>query len=206
MFTWGRVLSVVACLAICASSWANPRLPLGESKFLKAMRSSSALQQSDPARSLQCFQYYSEVFDQLLRQYEQEYAQCQNTSRLQEDVLDQRYRPILDSLNSSASAACSQLLSCSDQNSLDGLSCYADVGESNVRLMYNISSSASTSYGQLQQAVQLVQFTEDQCTNNSKRNYELATDQAYISLQNCLLGVEPVPTTASTAAASVTTA
>lgn len=60
--------------------------------------------------------------------------------------------------------------------------------------MYNISSSASASYAQLLQSVQLVQFTEEQCGNTSKRNYELGSDQAYIRLQNCLAGLEPVPT------------
>lgn len=63
--------------------------------------------------------------------------------------------------------------------------------------MYNISSSASASYAQLLQAVQLVQFTEEQCGNTSKRNYELGSDQAYIRLQNCLAGLEPVPTALS---------
>lgn len=73
--------------------------------------------------------------------------------------------------------------------------------------MYNISSSASASYSQLQQAIQLVQFTEEQCGNTSKRNYELSTDQAYIRLQNCLAGLEPVPTalTSTTATEIITT-
>lgn len=70
-------------------------------------------------------------------------------------------------------------------------------GQTNVRVMYNISSSASASYAQLLQAVQLVQFTEEQCGNTSKRNYELGSDQAYIRLQNCLAGLEPVPTALS---------
>lgn len=121
------ILSAVACLAICASGWANPHIALGESKFLQAMRSSSALEMSNPAQSLLCFQYYSEVFDQLLKQYEKEYAQCLNTSVLQQDVLDQRYKPFLLDLNDTAVAACGQLLSCSNQSSLDGLSCFADV-------------------------------------------------------------------------------
>lgn len=73
--------------------------------------------------------------------------------------------------------------------------------------MYNISSTASDSYSHLQQAIQLVLFTEEQCGNTSKRNYELATDQAYIRLQNCLAGLEPVPTalTSTTTAEIITT-
>lgn len=121
------ILSIVACLAICASGWANPRIAMGESKFLQAMRSSSAVSQSNPAQSLLCFQYYSEVFDQLLKQYEEEYAQCLNTSVLQQEVLDERYRPVLLDLNRTAVAACDQLHRCNNQSSLDGLSCYSDV-------------------------------------------------------------------------------
>lgn len=84
---------------------------------------------------------------------------------------------------------------------------YFNQGQDNVRVMYNISSSASASYSQLQQAIQLVQFTEEQCGNTSKRNYELSTDQAYIRLQNCLAGLEPVPTalTSTTATEIITT-
>lgn len=126
MYTLNVFVGVLACLALCASSRADPSAALGESKFLQAMRSSSTLAQNDPAQTLLCFQYYSEVFDQLLRQYEADYAECRNTSQLQQQVLDQHYRPAVASLNRTAVAACGQLLSCSNENSLDGLSCYAD--------------------------------------------------------------------------------
>lgn len=79
---------------------------------------------------------------------------------------------------------------------------YLNQAQDNVRVMYNISSSASDTYSHLQQAIQLVLFTEEQCGNTSKRNYELATDQAYIRLQNCLAGLEPVPTALTTTTAT----
>lgn len=139
MYTQNVFLTVLlACLALCGSSWASPSPTLGESKFLLAMRSSSVMAQNDPAQALQCFQYYSEVFDLLLRKYEQEYADCLNTSQLQQQVLDERYRPILLALNHTAVDACDQLLSCSHESSLDGLSCYADEVSHRWRLSFYI--------------------------------------------------------------------
>lgn len=78
----------------------------------------------------------------------------------------------------------------------------------NVRAMYNVSSTASSYYGDLEQEIQLIKFRENQCTNNSQRTYEVNTDKAYIDLQNCLVGLEPVPTKGpviTTSAASIAT-
>lgn len=187
------VLLLIACLVGCA--WASPHPTWGESKLMQAMRSTSEFQQNNPTRSLECFQYYSEVFDQLLKQYQVEYENCQNTSKLQIADMDDKYKQVLNSLNDTAVSTCQQLIDCNYQaDSLQGLSCYSDVAAGNVRAMYNLSSTASDYYGQLQQDIQLIQFRENQCINSSQRSYELNTDSAYINLQNCLMGIEPVPT------------
>ncbi|KAH8370572.1 hypothetical protein KR093_004178 [Drosophila rubida] len=196
MCSINAVLLLVACLLGCA--WATPHPTWGESKLLQAMRSTSEQQLANPSRSLECFQYYSEVFDQLLKKYEAEYAACQNTSKQQTAVLDSKYSQIVDSLNSSSVTTCQRLIDCNAQvDSLHSLSCYSNAGE-NVRGMYNISSKASAYYGDLEQLIQQIQFTEDQCINASKRSYELNTDQAYINLQQCLMSTDPLPTLAPT--------
>ncbi|XP_064542353.1 mucin-2 [Drosophila montana] len=190
-------LTLLACLAI--SVCATPSQRLGESKLLQAIRSTNDLQQNDPTRSLECFQYYSEIFDQLLQQYEQEFQACQNTSQLQISVADESFNPVLSSLNNNAANACELIYDCNNQlDSLTSLACYSGVGTSDAKIMYNISNTASQYYGQLQQRIQMIQFTEEQCTNESKRNYELSTDQAYVNLQGCLTGNEPVPVKTTT--------
>ncbi|KAL7737745.1 hypothetical protein ACLKA6_006136 [Drosophila palustris] len=192
--------------AMRSTSDFNKTLPLPlESKLMQAMRSTSDLQQNNPSRSLECFQYYSDVFDQLLKQYQMDYANCQNTSKLQTADIDDKYKQVLSSLNDTTVSSCQQLIDCNNQaDSLQGLSCYSDVAAGNVRSMYNISSMASDYYGSLQQDIQLIQFRENQCINSSQRSYELNTDQAYINLQNCLMGLEPVPTTSpSTTSTSI---
>ncbi|EDW61634.1 uncharacterized protein [Drosophila virilis] len=185
-------LTLLACLAIAAC--ATPSQRLGESKLLQAIRSTSELQQDNPTRSLECFQYYSEIFDQLLQQYEQEFQACQNTSQLQISLADESFKPVLSSLNNSAANACELIDNCNNQlDSLTSLACYSGVGTSDAKIMYNISNTASQYYGQLHQRIQMIQFTEEQCTSESKRSYELSTDQAYVNLQGCLMGNEPVP-------------
>ncbi|XP_030554917.1 mucin-2-like [Drosophila novamexicana] len=184
--------TLLACMAIAVC--ATPSQRLGESKLLQAIRSTSELQQDNPTRSLECFQYYSEIFDQLLQQYEQEFQACQNTSQLQISLADESFKPVLSSLNNSAANACELIDNCNNQlDSLTSLACYSGVGTSDAKIMYNISNTASQYYGQLQQRIQMIQFTEEQCMSESKRNYELSTDQAYVNLQGCLMGNEPVP-------------
>ncbi|KAH8307224.1 hypothetical protein KR044_007964 [Drosophila immigrans] len=192
MYSISAVLLLIACLTGC--SWASPHPTWGESKLLQAMRTTSDLQLGNPSRSLECFQYYSEVFDQLLTQYEAEYSACTNTSKLATAEMNHKYSQVVDSLNVSSVYTCQRLVNCyAEGDSLQSLSCYSQAGD-NVRAMYNISSTASEYYGDLEQIIQQIQFTENQCTNSSKRRYELNTDQAYIELQQCLTGTDPVPT------------
>ncbi|XP_034109582.1 location of vulva defective 1 [Drosophila albomicans] len=195
------ILLLIVCLA--GAAWANPHPTWGESKLMQAMRSTSELQLNNPSRSVECFQYYSEVFDQLLKKYEAEYAACQNSSTLETAQLNAQYSQVVNSLNVSSINTCYQLIDCATQaDNLQILSCYSDVAGDNVRAMYNISSTASENYGDLEQFIQQIQFIENQCTNSSKRRYELDTDQAYISLQQCLMGTDPVPTLAPSTSTS----
>ncbi|KAH8396637.1 hypothetical protein KR215_001724, partial [Drosophila sulfurigaster] len=192
------ILLPIVCLA--GAAWANPHPTWGESKLMQAMRSTSELQLNNPSRSVECFQYYSEVFDQLLKKYEADYAACQNNSKLETAQLNAQYSQVVSSLNVSSINTCSQLIDCATQaDNLQILSCYSDVVS---KTMYNISSTASENYGDLEQLIQQIQFIENQCTNSSKRRYELDTDQAYISLQQCLMGTDPVPTFAPSTSTS----
>jgi len=126
------VLLPIACLVACA--WATPHPTWGESKLMQAMRSTSELQQNNPSRSLECFQYYSDVFDQLLKQYQLDYANCQNTSKLQIAEVDDKYKQVVSSLNDTAVFSCQKLIDCNYQaDSLQGLSCYSDVVSAALR-------------------------------------------------------------------------
>lgn len=123
---------LIVCLVSCAL--ATPHPTWGESKLMEAMRSTSDLQQNNPTRSLECFQYYSDIFDQLLKQFQLEYANCQNASKLQIAEMDDKYKQVLSTLNDTTVASCQQLLDCNDQpDSLQGLSCYSNMVSNALR-------------------------------------------------------------------------
>ncbi|XP_023172644.2 cell wall integrity and stress response component 3 [Drosophila hydei] len=192
--------TLLACLA--ATVWAGPSQALGESKLLQAMRSTNALQQSDPVRSMACFQYYSEVFDQLLQQYENQYEACQNTSQLQMATLNWIYQTKLSVLSNNVISACQLIENCDNQNDTGlALACYSQVGAEDAKTMYNISGTASQYNGEFNQQKQVIDYQEEECANESRRTYEVSTEQTYVSLQGCLMGNEPVPTTTSSTTA-----
>lgn len=116
---------------------AGPSQSLGESKLLQAMRSTNALQQNNPARSIKCFQYYSEVFDQLLQQYEEQYQTCENASETQLATLDWLYESKLSGLSNNAQSACQLIQNCDNlTDTASALACYAQV-VSGLKVNYN---------------------------------------------------------------------
>ncbi|XP_032586139.1 microtubule-associated protein RP/EB family member 1 isoform X2 [Drosophila mojavensis] len=200
------LLTMLACLA--AAVCAGPSQSLGESKLLQAMRSTNALQQNNPARSIKCFQYYSEVFDQLLQQYEEQYQTCENASETQLATLDWLYESKLSGLSNNAQSACQLIQNCDNlTDTASALACYAQVGTEDAKVMYNISGSASQYNGEFNQKKQVIEYQLEECSNEARRAYEVDTEQTYVRLQACLMGTEPVPstTTAGTSASPVTT-
>ncbi|TDG50196.1 hypothetical protein AWZ03_003412 [Drosophila navojoa] len=199
------LLTILACLA--AAVCAGPGQSLGESKLLQAMRSTNALQQNNPARSIECFQYYSEIFDQQLQQYEQQYQACENSSQLQLATLDWLYETKLSGLSNNAQSACQLIQNCDNLNDTgSSLACYAQVGAEDAKVMYNISGAASQYNSEFNQKKQVIEYQLEDCSNEARRAYEVDTEQTYVRLQACLMGTEPVPstTTAGTSASPVT--
>ncbi|XP_022233535.2 protein TsetseEP [Drosophila obscura] len=194
------IVMLLACLAASCSSTATPTTQMfGHSRMLQLMSSTAELQKSNPTRSLECFQYYSEEFDKHLKQYEYEYGLCKDQATEQTADLYAKYNQVVYSLGNSTIDVCKALTNCTyGANALDNLNCYSAQGSESVRNAYNLSSTASLYSADLTQDIQQVTFREEGCSNSSARRYEARLDQTYIDLQNCLSGAIPVPAQTST--------
>ncbi|XP_030387641.1 uncharacterized protein LOC115634193 [Scaptodrosophila lebanonensis] len=201
------LFALLACLLASAS--ASSSLPIGDSKLLQLMRATRSAQQTDPQRSLDCFHYYSELFEGYLQIYETEFAQCEADAKNLTEKYDSNYVGSLKNLNTYSDLACTNLLACYDSSRvLDSFGCFAQVGPESSKDIYAVSTNASVYYGQLLLQYQYAQFEEETCKNTSRNAYEQRCDAAYVDLQKCLKGEIPVPTpeptTISTTVATTT--
>ncbi|XP_068148227.1 uncharacterized protein [Drosophila tropicalis] len=191
----------IALVTIILIGWsgADPSSMTGQSKLYELMWSTRDLQNSNPTRSLECFQYYSPILDSHLKVYEAEYAVCKNKSATEKENLLARYTFVVDELNSSSRNACQALETCSKgEDSLESLTCYDKTGSSNTNVMYNVSTTASIHRAQLEHQIQTISYNDEICTSAAQHKYDSNFNTAYIDLQNCLNGLAPVPSPTAT--------
>ncbi|EDW77202.1 uncharacterized protein Dwil_GK22057 [Drosophila willistoni] len=209
MFVKSYSITLVTIILI-GWSGADPSSMTGQSKLYELMWSTRDLQNSNPSRSLECFQYYSPIFDNHLKVYEAEYGACKNRSALEKEDLLARYIFVVDELNNSSRNACQALNTCSKgEDSLESLTCYDKTGSTNTNVMYNVSTTASIYRAQLEHQIQTITYNDDICTSAAQHKYDSNFNAAYIDLQNCLNGLAPVPnnnvTTTREGPATITT-
>lgn len=190
------IVAIVAyfTLAVTASDLYQHDTNMG---LLNFMSRSNNMLRENPTRSMDCFNYYIPLINEMAKQYETDYKTCLTATaalRVQADgdTLEQR-----NDLAKRAEASCALLSKCSESETAEGVfECHIKGSSENTKTMYAINIDASESLADLREQYRLIEFNEHKCTNDTKRAYEKNSNQAYDDLQNCMMGISEVPTAA----------
>ncbi|XP_017481918.1 PREDICTED: flocculation protein FLO11-like [Rhagoletis zephyria] len=188
------LLCLAAGTSLAMSS--NNLLRKTEINLLKLMMETRLHQRAHPERSLDCFDYYLQLFESISNEYKVSYAACLATAEEDRKIVDASTQPERESLEQSARSSCVALKDCSElSGSIDYFSCFAVSGKENTANMYDISANASEKLADVRESYRLIENSEHRCTNDSERAYVEQTYQANLDLQSCLRGETSVPTT-----------
>ncbi|KAH8401385.1 hypothetical protein KR009_005037 [Drosophila setifemur] len=200
---------LLATVAISCCS-ANPSLASasasGTMKMFHIMSATSEAQRANPTQANNCFEYYVNVFDALVKEFEQQLDICEDTFAQGKDGVMKRYNPLVSELGSSAYDSCKALVACDSlPNSQDALNCYSVQASSSSQDAYKIGNNASISSGVLNQEIQTLNSTCETCKKTCSNNYEESSGVAYANLQKCLSGELPIPQPTTTTPEPTTT-
>ncbi|XP_033153314.1 uncharacterized protein DDB_G0271670 [Drosophila mauritiana] len=200
-----HLIAVLLATVAIGSCIANPNLISGPSRILEIMSATSEVQRNNPQLTIECFDYYNDLFKTEYAEYVDEYNLCLDKyDGGYEQVLEQ-YNPVVWDLSNSTFDSCMFLLDCDKQNnSENALSCYSTEGPKNSKQLSSVASNASVSVVTLRQEVETLVFTRDQCCSASSRSYEIRSGESYEDLQKCLNGEIPVPDRSTTTSSSST--
>nr|CBA35172.1 CG10912 protein [Drosophila melanogaster] len=206
-----HLIAILLATVAIGSCIANPNLISGPSRILEIMSATSEIQRNNPQLTVECFDYYNDVFKTEYSEYVDEYNLCVDKyDGGYEQVLEQ-YNSVVWDLSNSTFESCMFLLDCDKQNnSENALSCYSTEGPTYSKQLSNVAANASVSVSSLRQQVDTLVFTRDQCCSATSRNYEIRSGESYEDLQKCLSGENPVPersttTTSSSSSSSTST-
>ncbi|KNC26401.1 hypothetical protein FF38_03322 [Lucilia cuprina] len=163
--------------------------------LLSFMARSNELLRQDPARSLECFNYYIPLINEIAKRYESNYQACLNESDAARAKADEATYDERNNLAIAAKASCDMLSQCNEGDYVEGIfQCYIDGGAANIQTMYSINANASQELAALREQYYLIRTDEYRCTNSTKRVYEKESAEAYANLNSCILGNSEIPT------------
>ncbi|TMW49973.1 hypothetical protein DOY81_004964 [Sarcophaga bullata] len=162
--------------------------------LLTYMTRSSNVLQRNPARSLDCFDYYVPLLTEITEKYEREFKACKEATdgkkaSAESETLEQR-----NDLARRSSDSCSVLSQCSDSGSAkDVFECFAIGGSDSQVIMHSINSDAIQHLADLNRQLLLIDLDDEKCTNTTKNTYEKESAKAYSDMTSCLSGLTEVP-------------
>lgn len=115
----------VLLLAI-GMSQAVPQLVMPDVNLMQFMMQTRDLQ-GNPARSLECFDYYIPILNEYAETYKREFAQCLEVAEKARLDIDDTTVANRTEINNAASGACEALTECSELDiAVDFFQCYSN--------------------------------------------------------------------------------
>lgn len=115
----------VLLLAI-GMSQAVPQLVMPDLNLMQFMMQTRDLQ-GNPARSLECFDYYIPILNEYAETYKKEFAQCLEVAEKARLDIDDTTVENRTAINNAASGACAALTECSQlEVAVDFFQCYSN--------------------------------------------------------------------------------
>ncbi|XP_016985958.1 uncharacterized protein LOC108049328 [Drosophila rhopaloa] len=208
-----KLLCSVLILASVMVIKAKPNVQIGSAldQYLVHARDLDTIAAEDV--TTQCFNLYLPKLNEVAATFSSSYQGCISAANAQTANLTAQADKQQKIYQSEVSSLCSAFTACdsnSDNDTTTFFNCYASAAQSDVSVIYDISTNAASSANSLLTGIKAIQDTEYQCTNATENQYVLDTANTYDLLDNCLKNGVPtsttaVPTTTSTSAATPTT-
>ncbi|EDW01446.1 protein TsetseEP [Drosophila grimshawi] len=188
----------VLLLAIGLSQ-AVPQLVMPEIGLMKFIMNSREISQSNPGRSIDCFNTYIPLMNQIAEDYKAEFTQCLNTADASREGVDESTKGDRTDIDSTATTACAALSKCSDNTgSVDYFECYANTAGDTAKTMYTISANSGELLAAVQEEFRLIDNNQYKCTNASERVYVEKQAAIFEDFDRCNKGLEPLTTPSPT--------
>ncbi|XP_030385207.1 papilin-like [Scaptodrosophila lebanonensis] len=157
----------------------------------------------DPDVTSECFQLYLPMLNEVAASFSSQYQQCIAVANEEIANITSQAASNQQLYKQEVTSICSAFTSCdSDNDTVAFFNCYAAAAQSDVSVIYDISTNAASTANSLSQGIQAIQDTEYQCTNTTESNYVRDTAATYDLLDSCLKNGLP---TTSTAVGTVST-